>query len=354
MRDSIAYGSVQEDLVLHAKESRLPRMFERITNNALFNCNFNSINPQLFLHFTATSKIFYVTTESGAPSTTESITKSITKMAPTLRQKLVDKISQHTEYKKLLQSSTSSKILVIEGLDPNTYKRPSSAAENPRNKQESKTSCVQICPHESLSFERMKRTIHLPGLKFTGDRVSALTNNPNHMSPVAGIVLCKPFPKSFSSLKADSYYKYQWGVAGDYDGLTLCVCWTMSFDDHMSIAGSVSDMRTFLDKLDIHLCPHTKMSHLAANLRRLCNPCSPAQGPVVAYEEDQSSRMIDRCRGCHSTFQTYKEGSTCHILVKRYLGKGDSAYEKRWLAQCGGQKHRLRSLGVAALQSLRI
>ena len=275
-------------------------------------------------------------------------------MAPTLPNKLFDRISPHTDYKKLLplsQSLTSSKIPVIEGVDPNTYERPSSAAEKSRNKHESKTSCVQICPHESLSFKRMKRTVYLPWLKFTGDRVSAFTNNNrSHISPVAGITLCKPYPKSFSSLKADSYYKYQRGFAGNYDGLMLCVCWTMSFDDHMSIAGSVSDLRTFLDKMDIHLCPHTKMSHLAANLRRVRNPCSLAQ----TYEEERRSRIVDECRGCHTTFHTYKEGSTCHILVKRYLGKGDSAYEKRWLAQCGGQKHRLRSLGVAALQRLRI
>lgn len=274
-------------------------------------------------------------------------------MAPTLLKKLSDKISQHTDYKELLQSSTSSKILVIEGLDPNTYERPSSAAGKSHNKHESKTSCVRICPHESLSFKRMKRIVYLPWLKFTGDRISAFTHNPSHMSPVAGIILCKPYPNSFSSLRADSYYKYQRGLAGSYDGLMLCVCWTMSFDDHMSIAGSISDLRTFLDKLDIHLCPHTKMSRLAANLHRLCNPPSPAQD-VVAYEEEHRSRIIDGCRGCHTTFHTYKEGSTCHILVKRYLGKGDSAYEKRWLAQCGGQKHRLRSLGVAALQRLRI
>ena len=30
MRDSVAYDSVQEDLVVRAKESRLPRRFERI------------------------------------------------------------------------------------------------------------------------------------------------------------------------------------------------------------------------------------------------------------------------------------------------------------------------------------
>ena len=56
MRDPVAHDSVQEDLVVHAKESRLPRIFERI--NALFNCIFNSIKTQFFLHFTATSKHF--------------------------------------------------------------------------------------------------------------------------------------------------------------------------------------------------------------------------------------------------------------------------------------------------------
>ena len=280
-------------------------------------------------------------------------------MAPSLLKKLFDKTSQHTDYEKLPPSSLSSRsseTIVTAGLDTDTYEKPSSAEGKSRNKNDIKTSCVQICPHETLPFKRMKRIVHLPNFKFSRDMVSAFTHIPGHVSPAAGIVLCKPHPNGFKSLRADSFYRYQRGCAGSYDGLILCVCWMMSFDDHLSIAGSVSDLQSFLDKLDIYLCPHINISDLriAARLHRLCNPSCPTQDPIEAYEEEYRSRTIEGCKDCHTTFKTYKEGNSCHILVKRYLGKGNSAYEKRWLAQCGGQKHRLRSLGVAALQSLKI
>lgn len=257
----------------------------------------------------------------------------------------------------MAQSSTSSKILVADGLFTDTHERPSSAEEKRRNNQDSKTSCVQICPHDNLSFERMKRIVRLPNFKFNKTIISAFTKNPSHhASSVAGIILCKPYPEGFSSLQAKSFYKYHSTLAGTgyHDTLILCVHWTMEIDKHNSNTNSVSDFQKFLDKYDVHLCPHMKMSHLSAKLHRLCNPSSPAEDPVVAYEEEYRSGRIKGCEGCDTAFQAYNRGSTCHILAKRYLGKGGSAYEKRWLAQCGGQKHRLRSLGVAALERLRI
>ena len=131
----------------------------------------------------------------------------------------------------------------------------------------------------------------------------------------------------------------------------------MSFGDHKDIAGSVSDLQRFLDTLDIRFCQHTKMNDLrvAAKLYRLCNPSCPAQDPVDTYEEAHRGCIAKGCKRCPTTFETYKEGGVCHVLVKRHLGQGASVYEKRWLAQCGEKKkHRLRSFGVAALQRWRI
>lgn len=281
-------------------------------------------------------------------------------MAPTLLKKLFDQHPQHTDYEKLLpttQSPRNSETLEIESSDTDTYQKLTNAKDKSRNKHDIKTSCVQICPHETLSLERMKRIVHLPYFKYSGDKIDAFTRatGPYHVSE-AGTHLCKPHPNDFSSLKGNSFYKYQRGYDGSYDGLMLFVRWTMNFDDHMDAASSVPGLQRFLDTLDIRLCQHTNMSDsmIAARLFRICNPSHPARDPVKAYEEVLRDRMTERCNRCDTTFKIYKEGKECHIQVKRYLGRGSSVYENRWLAQCGEEKHRLRSLGVAALQRWRI
>ena len=281
-------------------------------------------------------------------------------MAPALLRRLFEKSPQRTDYEKLLpptQSPRSSQTLVTEGPDTSTCKKVSDAETKNRTTYDIKTSFVQICPHETLSYERIKRIVHLPYFKYSGDNIGAFTKAPGlyHASSVAGTHLCKPYPKNFSSLKANGFYKYQQGYEGSYEGLVLCVHWTMSFEDHMDLAGTVSDLQRLLDALNIDLCQHTTMGELwiAKKLYRLCNPSRPAGDPVEAYEALHRSRRTERCRRCHTTFEIYKEGKKCHITVKRYLGMGTSPYEKRWLAQCGEGKHRLRSFGAAAAQSWR-
>lgn len=281
-------------------------------------------------------------------------------MAPTLFRNLFVKNPQQTDTEKLLagtKSSRSSEILVTQGSQNDASKESSSANERSHERKDVKASCVQICCHEKLSFERMKRITRLPDFKYSGDKIDAFTKAPSpyHVLSAAGTHRCRPHPNDFSSLEAKSFYKYQSCYEGQYDGLTLCVHWTMNFDDHMAIAGSVSDLQRFLGTLDIRLCEHAKMSDLriAGKLYRFCNPNGPVQDPVDVYEKLHRGRVIDKCKECHTVFDTYKEGRLSHVVVKRYLGSGSSAYEQRWLAQCGEEGHRLRSFGVAVFQTLK-
>ena len=271
-------------------------------------------------------------------------------MVPKLLRKLCDKSPEYASSENSSYPSQSARCpwtAVSEDLKSPIPEKPSKAETKSRNAHD----CVQICPHESLSFDRMKRITHLPYFKYSGDTIGAFTNAPgfHHM---AGTHLCKPYPKDFSSLTATGFYKYRRGFEGDYNGLVLLVHWTMDLDEHSEFTGSVSNLQRLLGALQIQLCEHTMMDDLriATSFYRLCNPSRPAGDPVEAYEEVHGGRKIEKCQRCHTTFETYKTGKTCHILVMRYLGKGDSVYEKRWLAQCGAGKHRLRSLGAAALQ----
>ena len=286
----------------------------------------------------------------------------VTKMAPAMLRKLFDKSPQHkdSDCEKLLrpgQDPRNSQSLENEASNNGTYKKFSDAEAKDRNKHDIKNSCVQVCPHETLSYERMKRIVNLSCFRYNGRKVGAFTKTPgpHHASSAAGSHLCTPHPRDFGSLQASGFYRYEGDCHGYFDGLMLCVNWTMSFDEHMDLARSVSLLRRFLDGLDIQLCPHTKMDdwRMAAKLHALCQSSPPAKDPVEAYVEAHRGRRMEACEECFTTFETYKDEKGCHILVKRYLGKGFSAYEKRWLAQCGEGKHRLRSFGAAVSQAWR-
>lgn len=260
--------------------------------------------------FSATSEQYSLTKESGAPS--------ITKMAAKMLRINFDKPPQCTDHEKLhppTQSSRSSIALVTKGSDASTYPKLSSAEEKSHHRRDMKTSCVQICPHETLSFERMKRIAHLPHFKDSGDNIDAFTKSPApyHLSTMAGTHLCKPHPNDFSSLKSSGFYKYQRGDEGSYDGLMLCVCWTMSLADTRDFAGSISGFQRFLDTLDIRLCQHTKMSDskIAVRVHRLCDPSRPPRDPVEVYEEGYRGCITEKCKGCHTTSRIYRERKVC-------------------------------------------
>ena len=317
-----------------------------------FYCIFEGIKEWPLRRFTAMLEQHCLTEKPTLPS--------ITKMAPALLRKFLEKSSQRTDYEKLPSLSGSTKSLqtiVTKNAVTGTSKESSDAENKDDNEDDIKTICIQLCPHETLSFERMKRIVHLPFFKCSGDKIGAFTKapSPHHVPSKAGTYRCKPYPKSFSSLKANGYYRYQQGYEGGYEGLILCIDWSMNFDDHMDLVGSVSEIQRLLDALEIHLCQHTTLSDLriATKLYRFCHSNRLAGDPVEAYEEAHRARRVDGCKKCHTTFEMFQDENACHIQVKRYLGKGISAYERRWLAQCGERRRRLRSLGVAALQSCR-
>ena len=281
-------------------------------------------------------------------------------MAPALLKKFFKRSSQRTDYDRFRHpspSAGSSEELITKNLEKDTLQKPTSAENKDSNKNDIESCSVQICPHETLSFERMKRIVHLPDFMYGRDKIGAFTKAPRHHHALCaeGIYRCKPYPKDFGSLKGKGYYTYQRGFGGGYDGLVLYVEWSMHLDELKGFTGSVSELRSLLDVLDIHFCQHVTMgnSSMAEELFEFCNPSAAEGDPVEAYEEARRVRGASRCRRCHTTFETYLEGERCYTLVKRHLGQGTSMYEGRWLAQCGEEKHRLRSFAVAAWKGLR-
>lgn len=275
-------------------------------------------------------------------------------MAPALLRKLFEKSPQCADHEKLLTSSQSPKTLrkPVPGVsETDTYGKRSRTENDDRNTYDIMTSSIQICPHESLSFERMKRIVRLPNFKYSGDEICAFTNASGHyhVSSEKEMYQCRPCPEVLKSLQANAFYKYQWSRDFRFEGLVLCLDWTMRFDDHMDVTGSVWDLQSFLDTLGIDICQHMRMSdaRIASKLYRLCNPDHPDHpvgDPVEAYKKEKLHRRIAyKCAGCNTTYETWKDEESCHVLIKRYLGKGKCAYQWGWLDQCGERAHTLWS-----------
>ena len=223
-------------------------------------------------------------------------------MAPAFFTKLFVKSPQSANYEKLLtpsQSTRSSQTLDSKKSDAATHKNPSITEDEDHNRHTIKTSCVQICPHETLSFERTKRIVHLPYFKYSGNKIGAFTESPgpHHVRSSAGIYRFKPYPKTFNSLKATAFYKYQRGFEESYDGLVLCLDWSMKLDEHREFTGSVEELQRFLNLLEIQLCQHIRISdaRIAARFYKFRNRGRRAGDPVEAYEEarSQNGRMCN-------------------------------------------------------------
>lgn len=280
-------------------------------------------------------------------------------MAPALLRKLFDKPPPREDHDQLLtsgQSPETSREPVTKVSETGTDREPSSTRNDDRNISDITKCSIQICPHETLSFERMKRILGLPNFKYNRKEICAFTNVSGHYQVLSKeeTYQCRPRLEVCRSLKADAFCTYNRNLDGGLRDLIVTIDWTMKLDAHMDVAGSLPDMQRFLDRFHIELCRHMFMSHpkIATKLLRLCNPEAPVEEPVEGYEEMQR-RRAEKCPGCNTTYDVYKDEESYHVLIKRYLGPGKSAYYKGWLDQCGEKGHALRSFGAATMDFLR-
>ena len=281
-------------------------------------------------------------------------------MAPALLKKLFERSPQSRDNEKrrlLTQQQRNEQTDLKDDSNIGNQKSFSSAKTEKRKKDDSEPSYVQICPHETLSFERVKRIMNLPNFQREWPRakVGAFTSVPGHHHVLSeeGDLVCKPYRDTFKSLEARGYYRYVESHCGTTDGFMLCVDWTMEVDHLMdTITDSLTDLQSFLDTLDINLCQHVKLGdcRITTKLYNFCNEYRPIQDPVEAYIGRRIGDQME-CRKCYTTFDIREEGDVFRITVKRYMGLGFSAYDHRWLIQCGEERHTLKSIGVAAKQS---
>lgn len=196
--------------------------------------------------------------------------------------------------------------------------------------------CVQVCPHEVLSFERLQRILSLPGFKGSFKVLDALTAGPDHNDFYSSHNrLCKPRPVEFKDLETHS--DYSCSASGC---LSLTTWWILPIHKGQSHYSSRSALQGFLRDLHIKLCPHKNFDDpwIVEILYRKAYPKEKLADPVDQWEADAKFGLdTNDCKAqCNLCSTSYKEiGSTKFMLsVTRDLGKGNSPFDPVWLAQC--------------------
>ncbi len=208
------------------------------------------------------------------------------------------------------------------------------------------SSFVQICPHETLSFERLATIADLPNIKTNGKKIDALRPDPDQhhrghdkdtKEPQDS---CKPL-----GYKVDSYIgslkgfgTYRWKKDAHVPGIVLSYHWEMRCLVPDKVKGSSStELQEFLEKTNIQLCPHKNISdmEIVNVIYGIVNPNGKPADPIDRY---LAKEVGHDCGICGTKIKVYKrkdgKDKTCRVDTKRYLGKGESAGDINWLAQC--------------------
>lgn len=215
----------------------------------------------------------------------------------------------------------------------------------------SSTGVVQVCPHESLSFDRLATIANLPNIKTNGKKIDALRPDPaqHHRGHDKDTKepqdSCKPL-----GYKVDSYIgslkgfgTYSWkkdvlGVSPAAPGIVLSFHWEMRCLEPSKVnCNSLGELQAMFEKTEIQLCPHKKMSdiEIVNIIYTIVNPNGKPADPIDRY---LAKEVGHDCGLCGTKIKIYKrkdgKDKTCRVDTKRYLGQGVDTCDGKWLAQC--------------------
>ena len=203
---------------------------------------------------------------------------------------------------------------------------------------QSKPCCVQVCPHEVLSFERLQRILSLPGFKRSYKNLNALAAGPDHELERWNSKnrRCTPRPIKFDGLHASDNYSFS------KESLVLTTQWDPPKRTMESHYSSKSALQEFLQDLDIKLCPHKTFDDpwVIEVLYRAAHPKERLADPLDQWEADAKFPIeaVERCKAqcqlCSTKFEMSTFSSLTFLYVTRDLGEGISPSDPVWLAQC--------------------
>lgn len=191
---------------------------------------------------------------------------------------------------------------------------------------------LQICPHETLSFEGLQETANTLASSL-GETIDALTPNCHEhrkeLNPTAKDAkhICVSSP---SLLRGFGTYASKGSKdPSQNSSVVLSFHWELAFLH--GVRGQVAtaaELQCFLGADGIWLCPHKQISD-SDIINAIYGFVKKSSGPEVITSCDRCDTEINIAARMEG------DDETCRVTTKRYLGTVEKANDPRWLAQCG-------------------
>ena len=212
--------------------------------------------------------------------------------------------------------------------------------------------CVQLCPHEFLSFDRLQRILALPNFKQSNEGIDALGSRyiEQHVhAPLDPFRSCEPKEsrgRVFSSgvvlrfLAESTKYGYRQKTPGMElrASYVLDLFWLKDSNNSKTFR---QELKKNLEDSGIFLCPHRRMSDKWV-IERVCLALRPKDTHIDPIDEwlvkEDLKRNLgpnrDICSECIATLRIRGRPDLLLIDVVRFLGEGKDPNDPIWLAQC--------------------
>lgn len=123
------------------------------------------------------------------------------------------------------------------------------------------------------------------------------------------------------------------------EGLVLEFHWKLNFlNVPREQRQSREEIHCLLSQARVELCTHSMLSdpRIATAVYRLLYPGEDVVDPIDMWEAGcNNGTTTVTCEECASLAEIHGVGRFINVDSKRYLGRGESSTDSRWLAQCG-------------------
>lgn len=192
---------------------------------------------------------------------------------------------------------------------------------------------LQICSHESLSFEDLQKIAKSLAIGNIGGSIDALTpscHEHRSQSDYAAENTEKECVSSPGLLRGSGAYSSQVSTDPSHTpSVILRFHWDLgSLDGVRAQVETAAELQQFLRADGVWLCPHKQICDLDV-INAIYGFVKKPSWREVTTDCDHCATEIKIC--------TRMEGGdeTCRVTTKRYLGTVETPNDPTWLAQCG-------------------
>ena len=196
---------------------------------------------------------------------------------------------------------------------------------------------VQLCPHDTLRFERARRLADFIGRGTRPRSHPALLFGRNGDHSAGPHRLCKPVPGCPNVIRGDILYHSSSPEYPCLRGLFVASTWLINLLDLEELEYNEDGFHDLLSQSRIELCPHQRLVDPGA-FGEICKIAFPskygAQSSARCGGEERPRGSKLKCGLCATTTRINDREFSIEINVVRYLGKVKTEMDQLWWTQC--------------------